>query len=101
MVARRFLFYLPCELESTLLKGGYVGGIISGSIIGVIKGDTRSLDYSTHDLQADSPLWGLVLPKSSYYLQGSLVQPTASPSSILPCICIMSGGYHNPRLSIG
>ena len=29
------------------LKGGYIGDYI-GSIIGVLKGDTRSLDYSSH-----------------------------------------------------
>ena len=31
------------------LKGGYIG-IIYGTTIGVIKGDTRSLDYSSYVL---------------------------------------------------
>ena len=35
------------ELQSKLFKGGYLGNIW-GSIIGVIKGDTRSLDYSSY-----------------------------------------------------
>ena len=34
------------ELQSKLLNGGYIG-IIYGTTIGVIKGDTRSLDYSS------------------------------------------------------
>ena len=33
------------ELQSKLLKGGY--RVISGITIGAIKGDTRSLDYSS------------------------------------------------------
>ena len=32
------------ELLSKLLKGGYIGDYIGGTTIGVIKGDTRSLD---------------------------------------------------------
>ena len=35
------------ELKSKLLKGGYMGDYI-GTTIGVIKGDTRSLDYSSY-----------------------------------------------------
>ena len=34
---------------SKLLKGGYIGDDI-GSTIGVIKGDTKSLDYSSYGL---------------------------------------------------
>ena len=40
-------------LESELLKGGYIG-ILLGTTVGVIKGDTRSLDYGS-----DAFLWGL------------------------------------------
>ena len=39
----------PYELESKLLKGGYMGDYIGGTIR-VIKGDTRSLDYSSYEL---------------------------------------------------
>ena len=35
------------ELWSKLLKGGYIGDYI-GTTIGVIKGDTRSLDNGTY-----------------------------------------------------
>ena len=39
-----------CHVSFSLnsLKGGYIG-IIYGTTIGVIKGDTRSLDYSSCD----------------------------------------------------
>ena len=36
------------ELWSKLLKGGYIrDSIVRGIFVGVIKGDTRSLDYSS------------------------------------------------------
>ena len=38
--------YMSYSLNS--LKGGYKGDYIGG-IIGVIKGDTRSLDYSSYE----------------------------------------------------
>ena len=38
------------ELQSTVLKGG----LLQGTIIGHIKGDTRSSDYSSYELM--SPL---------------------------------------------
>ena len=39
--------YNPYDLQSKLLKGDYIGDSI-GSIIGVSKEDTRSLDYNTY-----------------------------------------------------
>ena len=36
-----------CELWSRLLEGGLYGGSYKGTTIGVIKGDTMSLDYSS------------------------------------------------------
>ena len=36
------------EQQPKLLKGGYIG-IAQGSMSGVIKGDCRSLDYSSYD----------------------------------------------------
>ena len=42
------------ELQSKLLKGGYIGDYI-GKIVGVIKEDTRSLDYSSYELQSILP----------------------------------------------
>ena len=38
---------VSCELWSKLLKGGLKKGMIEGTAIGVIKGDTRSLEYSS------------------------------------------------------
>ena len=35
------------ELQSKLLKGGHVGDCI-GTTVGVIQGDTRSLDYGSY-----------------------------------------------------
>ena len=34
----------PYELESKLLKGGYIGDNIGVFFVGDLKGDTRSLD---------------------------------------------------------
>ena len=36
------------ELQSKLFKGGLYRGLYMGTTIGDIKGDTRSLDYSSH-----------------------------------------------------
>ena len=47
MVSRDHRNILPHEPESKLLHGGYTGSYISITI-GLIKGDTRSLDYSSH-----------------------------------------------------
>ena len=42
----------PAELYSKLLKGWLYRGIyIYGTIIGLIKGDTRNLDYSSAEYQ--------------------------------------------------
>ena len=38
--------YMSYSLNS--LKGGYIGDYI-GTTVGVIKGDTRSLDYNTYN----------------------------------------------------
>ena len=40
-----------------------MGGIISGTIIGVIKGHTRSLDYSSHNISS--------YPKTYLFLVGT------------------------------
>ena len=37
------------ELESKLLKGGYMGYYTGEGVIGLIKGDARSLDYSSYE----------------------------------------------------
>ena len=47
------------------LKGGYIG-LIEGTIMGVMKGDTRSLDHGSHGIlvvhllsrTARDPVWG-------------------------------------------
>ena len=39
---------VPNVLYSLNFLIGFLYGIIKGSIIGVIKGDTRALDYSSH-----------------------------------------------------
>ena len=52
------------ELRSKLLKGGYIGDYIIPPI-GFIKGDTRSLDHSSH-----VPEEGLHAPRSSDGLTG-------------------------------
>ena len=39
---------LQCELESKLLYKGLIG-IVSGTIRGVLKGDTSSLDHGSCD----------------------------------------------------
>ena len=44
------------QLSSKLLKWGIVEGIQKGSIIGLIKGHTRSLDYSSFALHASFSL---------------------------------------------
>ena len=36
------------ELQSTLLSGGSIGGFILGTIVKVIKRDTRSLDHTPY-----------------------------------------------------
>ena len=39
----------PYELESKLRKGTYIGGFIREyDTVGVVEGDTGSLDYSLH-----------------------------------------------------
>ena len=53
------------ELESKLLKGGYIGEYM-GSIIGVIKGGTRSLDYGSHELESKLHAGGCI---GEYYRQ--------------------------------
>ena len=36
------------EYSLNSLKGGYIQGILQGSIIGLMKGDTRSLDSGSY-----------------------------------------------------
>ena len=43
----------PCELKSKLLTKGYIGEY-KGYIIGLIKGDTRILDYCSCSLKGSS-----------------------------------------------
>ena len=46
-VPENFLLHMYYSLNS--LKGGYLGDYV-GATIGVIKGDTRSLDYGSYDI---------------------------------------------------
>ena len=59
------------EPQSKLLKRGVIEGVIYGATIGVIKGDTQSLDSNSHE----NLLVGLLLvlgSKITYYFQGCL-----------------------------
>ena len=40
--------YSGYEPQSKLLTRGFMSGIINGTTIGIIKGDTRSLDYGSY-----------------------------------------------------
>ena len=47
-----WLCYMSYSLNmSKLLKGGLYGGVIQGTVFMVAKGDTRSSDYSSYNIQ--------------------------------------------------
>ena len=75
------------------LKGGYIG-IIYGTTIGVIKGDTRSLDYSSCDLGQVSRglivvcrLWNGDMDHEDSFLQGWGRGTTPLVAVATRCLC--------------